>query len=252
MSSATSETNPSSIGRRLTAARRHLGWSREAVAFKSGLSWSAIAQIESGRRTNVRPTTLYVLADALGVTVDYLLGRGGGSMIEHHALVYATPGDFAEEAGAFIAEGLERSEATLVVTTGPKIRLLRKRLGLDASEVRFADAVRWYTTPTAALTAYRLFIEQKLEAGAGWVRILGEPVWSGRSPAEVRLWAQYESLLNLELAALPVTLVCPYDGAALSREILDQARMTHQHTRARADVAANPEYREPCEFTLAP
>jgi transcriptional regulator with XRE-family HTH domain len=61
----------------LRAARERRGWSREVLAVQSGVSWSAIAQMESGRRKDVRLSTLTALSDALGVTVDYLAGRGG-------------------------------------------------------------------------------------------------------------------------------------------------------------------------------
>ena len=61
------------IGARLKAARRRLGWSREELAFRAKLSWPAVAQIESGRREHPRPATLSALADALGVTIDYLV-----------------------------------------------------------------------------------------------------------------------------------------------------------------------------------
>jgi DNA-binding XRE family transcriptional regulator len=60
----------------LRRAREGRGWSREDLAHHSGVSYAAIAQIETGRRTDVRLRSLVALADALGVTVDALLGRG--------------------------------------------------------------------------------------------------------------------------------------------------------------------------------
>ncbi|MGD0195929.1 MAG: helix-turn-helix transcriptional regulator, partial [Candidatus Dormibacteria bacterium] len=57
----------------LQSARERRGWSRETLAHRSGLSWAAIAQIESGRRREVRASTLLALSSALGVSVDYLL-----------------------------------------------------------------------------------------------------------------------------------------------------------------------------------
>jgi hypothetical protein len=116
--------------------------------------------------------------------------------------------------------------------------------------VTFADAARWYTTPSAALNGYRTFVEQQLAAGKAWIRIVGEPIWSGRSADQVLLWTRYESLLNLEFAGLPVTLICPYDAATLDATILEQARATHQHTRADGNVVANPEYKAPSDFAL--
>jgi transcriptional regulator with XRE-family HTH domain len=249
-----SESDASRINRRLRAARERLDWSREALAFHTGLSWSAIAQIESGRRSNVRPATLAALSDALGVSIDYLLGRddSGRSMLEHCAMVYATHDEFLESASEFIAEGIKRSEATLAVTTASKIRLLRKEIGGKAADVTFVEARRWYTTPSAALVGYREFVEQNLQSGSGWIRILGEPVWSGRTTSEVARWTRYESLLNLEFARTPVTIACPYDSSALDPAILEQAHATHQHTRTHGETARNPNYVEPSHFALEP
>src|ERR1700738_2780915 len=64
----------SQVGRTLRSARERAGWSREALAHHSGLSWAAIAQIESGRRREVRLGSLVALANALAVSVDYLVG----------------------------------------------------------------------------------------------------------------------------------------------------------------------------------
>ncbi|HEX7144902.1 MAG TPA: helix-turn-helix transcriptional regulator, partial [Gaiellaceae bacterium] len=86
------------IGARVRSARTRLGWTREALAFHSGLSWSAIAQVESGRRTNLRPDTLFALGTALGVTIDYLVHGGVSSpvMFRHRALLYGTDRGFAD------------------------------------------------------------------------------------------------------------------------------------------------------------
>jgi transcriptional regulator with XRE-family HTH domain len=56
--------------------------------------WSAIAQVEAGRRTNLRPATLSALAGPLGVTIDYLVNGGASQarMLEHSAFLYNTNG----------------------------------------------------------------------------------------------------------------------------------------------------------------
>src|SRR5438105_15524308 len=64
----------SRVAASVRSARERAGWSREALAHYSGLSWAAIAQIESGRRQEVRVSSLLALAGALGVSVDYLAG----------------------------------------------------------------------------------------------------------------------------------------------------------------------------------
>src|SRR5579859_3174792 len=118
------------IGARVRAARDRLGWTREALAFHSGLSWSAIAQLESGRRSNVRPGTLVALSRPLGVSIDYLVDgrRSRSTMLEHSAFPYRSDDQFRATMGPFLAEGIERSEAVIAVTTAANIELLREHL----------------------------------------------------------------------------------------------------------------------------
>ena len=62
---------------------------------------------------------------------------------------------------------------------------------------------------------------------SGRVRIVGEPVWPGRGRAESVEGLRHEALVNHELAAAPVSLLCPYDAVHLDAEILTGAAMTH-------------------------
>jgi transcriptional regulator with XRE-family HTH domain len=242
------------IGSRVRAARERRGWSREALAFHSGLSWSAIAQVESGRRTNLRPSTLLALSRPLGVSIDYLVdgGQSPPTMLDHSAFPYRSEDQFQRTMGSFVAEGVERSEAVLAVTTGSNIELLRDHLGAEARSVEFLDSASFYSTPIAALAALRAFAEDKLGRGAPWVRILGEPVWADRSEVEVRLWTRYESLINLVLAALPLTVSCPYDERSVAPEILTQAHLTHPHMIGGTRSSQNPDYADPGAFALEP
>jgi transcriptional regulator with XRE-family HTH domain len=242
------------IGPRVRAARERLGWNREALAFHAEVSWSAIAQVETGRRTNLRPSTLAALARALGVSIDYLVdgGQVRPTMLEHSAFRYRTDDQFRTIAGPFLAEGVERSEAVLAVTSAANIELLRDYLGTQAGAVEFVDASTWYHTPVAALQAYKAFADVKLHEGAHWVRLVGQPAWAERSDAEVRAWTRYESLLNLVFSASPLTAVCAYDERSVAPEIMRQAELTHPHTFSEHGTSQNPEYTDPGDFTLEP
>jgi transcriptional regulator with XRE-family HTH domain len=247
-------TGPAGIGGRVRAARERLGWTREALAFHSEVSWSAVAQVETGRRTNLRPGTLMALAQALGVSIDYLIDGGltRPTMLEHAAFSYRTDDEFRSIAGPYLAEGVDRSEATLAVTSAPNIELLREYLGKDAGGVEFVDASTWYSTPIAALEAYKSFADAKLSAGAHWVRLVGQPTWTERSDVQVRLWTRYESLLNLVFSASPLTAVCAYDERLVAPEIVAQARHTHPHTVSDAGTSQSPDYADPGRFALEP
>ena len=246
----------SGIGTRVRAARARLGWSREALAFHSEISWSSVVQVESGRRRNLRPGTLLALAGALGVTVDYLLcgGPATPAMLEHRVLLYETDEEFLNVAGPFLAAGIERSEASLAVTSRANVELLSDHLGAQAGEVEFADATTWYSSPGAALDSYKDFASAKIADGAPWVRVLGEPgpAWSGGSDSEIRLWTRYESLVNLVFAAWPVTLLCAYDERSVESEIVSHARVTHPHTIGPGAGADSTDYVDPGGFVLGP
>ncbi|HUZ29654.1 MAG TPA: MEDS domain-containing protein [Solirubrobacteraceae bacterium] len=245
-------TNPVGIGQRVRAARDRRGWSREALAYHTGLSWAAITQIESGRRTNLRQATLVGLAEVLGVTIDYLVcGRTPSPpMLEHQVLLYEGDEELGASAAPFLAGALANGEAALAVTTKANLKRLRRELGEGAKHVRFAGSSTWYRTPAAALSSYQSFVNDSVAAGAPWVRIVGEPVWNGRSAEEIQLWARYESWLNLAFRGAPLTLVCPYDLGAVSDEILELARTTHPAAHEHRSVSPSAAYREPAEFIL--
>src|ERR1700722_2587304 len=102
----------SRIAQNLKSARERMGWSREALAYHSGLSWSAIAQIESGRRQEIRVSSLVALASALGVSVDYLVGGDATispQLLGHRVLIYGSEDEYLESALPFLLEGIARS-----------------------------------------------------------------------------------------------------------------------------------------------
>jgi transcriptional regulator with XRE-family HTH domain len=240
------------IGTRLRAARERLGWSREALAFHSGISWSAIAQVESGRRTNVRPGTLAALSRPLGVTIDYLVSGGPppAPMLQHSAFLYRTDEQYQATMGAFLLEGIERNEATLALTTKKNIKLLREWLGVEAQKAEFVESREWLTTPGDALDEFRSFCGTKLSSGSAWVRFIAEPIWEGRTDEEVRLWTHFESMFDLLFGNTPSTVVCPYDERVVKPEILSQAQLTHALIVSDNGLTESPAYRGPGRLAL--
>jgi transcriptional regulator with XRE-family HTH domain len=237
----------------LRSARERAGWSREALAYHSGLSWAAITQIEAGRRQEVRTSSLLALANALGVTVDYLVGGEATvspKLLRHRVLIYSADEQYLAFAVPFVIEGLKRSDSLLAVTARRQIDLLRDALADEAARVQFRDSSEWYSSPHRALTDYRAFVKEQFARGAPWVRIIGEPVWSGRSEGEIAEWTQYESILNLSFASSPATIVCPYDARSVPEGIIAGARQTHPELVDNGDTTPSLAYQEPEDFLL--
>jgi transcriptional regulator with XRE-family HTH domain len=246
------EPDISGIGTRVRAARRRRGWNREALAFHSGISAAAVAQIESGRRTNLRPATVSAIAGALGLTVDYVIDGGSPRppMFEHLAYVYDSDDSFVETVGAILEEGAEAGDGLLIVASTAKIDLLRERLGRAAEPVEFTESASWLTSPAGAIDGFRNFANRKLALGANWVRVVGEPIWELSDQAEVDRWKRFESLLNLVFAGWPLTMLCPYDRRTVDPEIIGCARRTHPRMFEEPGPSLSASYADPGGFVL--
>ena len=244
----------SRIGTSLRAARVRAGWTREALAYHSGVSWSAITQIESGRRKDVRLSSLSALADALEVSVDHLIGTAAAAvaphLFEHQVLVYASDEEFIAAAIPFLDEGFERSDRVLAVTTEAKTELLRDALGARSAHVEFADWAEWYRSPTHALKRYGGYVKQHVTAGAVWIRVVAEAGWPGGSDAEIAAWTRYESLVNLAFASSPATILCTYDERELPPDVVADAHCTHPEIVSGIDATTSPRYRTPGDLLL--
>ena len=241
------------LGASVKSARERLGWSREALAYHSGLSWAAITQIESGRRREVRVSSLVALASALGVSVDYLVGgpaSGSPRLLNHRLLSYGSDDAYLAAAVPFVLEGLERDDCVLAVTTTAHIGMLRDALGSNATHVEFRDAT-WYVSLLGAASGYRTFVQERFERGAPWIRIIGEPVWGGWSDEEAAEWFRYEAMINLSFASSPATIVCTYDTRAMSESAIDSALRTHPQIASAGDVSASATYQEPEDYLLS-
>src|SRR2546430_15246698 len=115
----------------------------------------------------------------------------------HQALIYWSQEEFVSAAVPFIQAGLARNEPVFVVTDPSKAALLSDALGNASERVSFEDRASWYQAPARRLnTLYRLFRDQR-EEGPSRIRVIGEPVWSGRSAAQISEWKRFESLVNV-------------------------------------------------------
>src|SRR5438132_6772395 len=122
----------------------------------------------------------------------------------HEALLYAGQAEFVDGTTAFIRDALASEEPVLVVVDAAKIDLLREELGRDADDdtVCFADMAEVGRNPARIIPAWREFVAHRAGEG-GAVRGIGEPIWAGRTPAELVECQRHEALLNLAFAGTP-------------------------------------------------
>jgi anti-sigma regulatory factor (Ser/Thr protein kinase) len=128
---------------------------------------------------------------------------------------------------SFVREGLRYEDPVCVVASAANVSALKSALGSAATRVDWRDATDHYQHPARTLAAYsRYFAEHQPRLG-GRVRIIGEPVWSGLTTAEIEEWTLYESVINIAFAEQPAWVVCPYDVRSLDASIVANAHRTH-------------------------
>jgi anti-sigma regulatory factor (Ser/Thr protein kinase) len=145
----------------------------------------------------------------------------------HQALLHAGDEEFVADALPFIRGAVDASEPILVAVGAAKIRRLRGALGADAGGVQFADMATLGLNPARIIPAWQAFVEEHRQNGAR-VWGIGEPIWPGRSDAELSECYRHECLLNVAFAGTDgFTLLCPYDTATLDPGVVERARYSH-------------------------
>jgi anti-sigma regulatory factor (Ser/Thr protein kinase) len=146
----------------------------------------------------------------------------------HHVLCYAN-GDrgFLDGTLELVRDAVARDAGVLVAVGPARAQTLSEALGNDAACVRFVDMRKLGRNPARIIPAWREFIRES--AGTrGDALGIGEPVWPGRSAAELDECARHEALLNLAFDDGPGwQLLCSYDLDGLDDAVIEAARHAH-------------------------
>ncbi|MEH0638800.1 sensor histidine kinase [Streptomyces bottropensis] len=143
----------------------------------------------------------------------------------HPALFYRTEQEYTRQTVAFLREGLANAEPMAVAVPGPNLELIKSALGADAEGILFLDMTEAGRNPGRIIPkVLRGFADAHLQ---GRVRIIGEPIWAGRSAVEYPACAQHEALINAAFEGRAVTILCPYDEVRLDPQVIADAKVTH-------------------------
>ncbi|WP_113703964.1 anti-sigma factor RsbA family regulatory protein [Nonomuraea lactucae] len=143
----------------------------------------------------------------------------------HPALFYRGDREYATATTAFVREGLASDEPVAVAVPSANLKLIESELGVDAVRVQLLDMEEAGRNPGRIIPAVlRAFADRH---PGEHVRIIGEPIWPGRTATEYPACAQHEALINFAFAGRRVTILCPYDADRLDPAVLDEAALTH-------------------------
>jgi anti-sigma regulatory factor (Ser/Thr protein kinase) len=148
------------------------------------------------------------------------------SGLKHEALIYRDQDQFLAATIPFLATPLEAGDAVLVAVSECNTELLKGELGREAGEVEFVAMEEVGRNPGRIVPVWRDFVDRQCGRPAHGI---GEPIWPGRRSAEIDECQRHESLLNGAFApGANLSLLCPYDGAALADEVLSAVSHSHR------------------------
>lgn len=115
---------------RLHLLRRDMKWDQSELAERSGVSRGYISEIERGVKQNVGVEVVFALAEALGVSVAYLLGEIDSPSGESDAKV------MREMAGEYVTVDVDSDdERRLIRTLIAEFNTLPRRAQVAAIEI---------------------------------------------------------------------------------------------------------------------
>lgn len=143
----------------------------------------------------------------------------------HPALFYRGDQEYVAGTVPFLLEGLAASEPVAVAAPVPRLELIAAALGTAADAVHFVDMTRAGRNPGRIIpSVLRAFADARRGVR---VRIVGEPIWSGRTATEYPACVQHEALINAAFRGRDATILCPYDARSLPDDVLADAHATH-------------------------
>jgi anti-sigma regulatory factor (Ser/Thr protein kinase) len=164
------------------------------------------------------------------------------SALRHDGLLYRTPADYVAGVVPFLGAGLAAGEPVFVAVPEANISLLRNGLGSDADSVDFVDMTSVGRNPARIIPAIRRFVDSHSHQR---VRFVGEPIWPGRSDAEICEATRHEAMLNTAFADTAVDILCPYDAGQLDPAAVADAWRTHPMVVEHAERHISPHYADP-------
>lgn len=153
----------------------------------------------------------------------------------HAAFFYRDRAGYLDGLLPFILEGLDRGEPVLVAVPTENLTALRRALNGRAGEVTLIDMAETGANPARTFGMIP-------DADGRRLRMVGEPVWPGRSEDAYPVCVENEALWNTAYAAHPMTTVCPYDAARLSPQVIADARATHPGLWDGGAAVGNPDF----------
>lgn len=167
-------------------------------------------------------------------------------MSGHNAMIYGSSDEFVSAVSRFVHAGLDAGDRIMVVAAPEKLHRLEVELGsaaVDRIDMRDADAVYQPQSRVMQVT-----VDYLDEQPGRPTRLVAEQALAARRDLEVAAYLRLEAAANAAYARFPVSVLCPYDAAALPAEVVGACRKTHRGLLEAGRVTASADYMEPRDY----
>lgn len=172
-------------------------------------------------------------------------GAVGRAPASHTGLFYDGAREYADEAGGFLREGLERGHRALVMAPRSRVDQLRSTLGRDADEVTFVEDTVAYAPQW---NVFRVLLDFAAESPDSRTSVIAEQTLGPRLPAELVDYRRLEAAIDLVFAEHDVDLLCPYDAGTLPAHLLDIGTQTHGAVRTHGGASRTVHRDDPIDL----
>lgn len=161
---------------------------------------------------------------------------------QHEALVYRTDEEYVAGIGGFVEHSVRSGRRVVLALPRGRAELLDEPLRAANGSVTLVDIEEVGRNPGRIIPAVQSFLD---DAGEGGLDVVGEPIWSGRSTAEIVEATRHEALVNTSFPGVATRFLCPYDASSLDRGVVADAARTHpvvteSGTRRRSRAYVDP------------
>jgi len=158
--------------------------------------------------------------------------------MRHVAWLYRTPDERRAGIRDFAEAGRSAGEPVLIAVPG--VWSSSGHPPGDNAGARGLDTADLGRNPARLMPLVRDFADEHRGHN---VRVVCELAWAGRSASELGEVSRYETMVNLAFAAMPMTMLCPYDVSRLPATAIAAACDSHPTLRQGSSEGGNSSYR---------
>ena len=116
----------------------------------------------------------------------------GDAALRHEAVFYRTTAEYSSAVLPFVADGLAGARRCWWRCPGAAGEAIRARLDGQAAGASFTDMAQLGRNPSRIISALWDLVDRRRQPA----RFVGEPIWPGRSAAEIREAQGREAVIN--------------------------------------------------------